>query len=136
MIVASTANHFVRHLRNLFRIPKLKVKGSSVMVKANWNIPPGKVVLPQENNRMSYVPHKNIYFPSDHTLQLSACLGGRWFYRQLEVDIRYALETNNNSFIGREYSPWKTLGKLYNVNKREIKTAMQPILKKKFCTAN
>jgi hypothetical protein len=50
MIVASTANQFVRHLRNLFRISKLKVKRSSVMAKANWNIPPGQVVLPQENN--------------------------------------------------------------------------------------
>jgi hypothetical protein len=79
---------------------------------------------------ISYVPHKNIYFPSDHTLQSSTCLEGGWFYRQLEVDIRYALETNNNPFMGGEYSPRKTLGKLYNVNKRKIKTAMQPILKK------
>jgi hypothetical protein len=79
---------------------------------------------------ISYVPHKNIYFPSDHTLQSSTCLEGGWFYRQLEVDIRYALETNNNPFMGGEHSPRKTLGKLYNVNKRKIKTAMQPILKK------
>jgi hypothetical protein len=50
------------------------------------------------------------------------------------VDIRYALETNNNPFMGGEYSPWETPGKLYNVNKRKFKTAMQPILKK--CNAN